>query len=182
MKLDIVFKESGMGKINSSPEKGKFQINSITKQIESLGEDPKNEELLQSYLDVFSSRSDVELTEGWGINNMEHDLRSTQWICDKAKASETYSQNLYAAICNNEFAKTENTWDILKENFWSASWRSAGGIVADMREEGDYIDWYCSGMGDRIPDQVPESSVTDEIRADLKTLGWLVIKNDGIDI
>ena len=60
----------------------------------------------------------------------------------------------------------------------------AGGIVADMREQGDYIDWYCSGIGNsedgyglagNKPEQgayVPEGVVTEEIELDLNRLGW----------
>jgi hypothetical protein len=47
-----------------------------------------------------------------------------------------------------------------------------------MREEGDYIDWYCSGImnEDHKPEGcVPEMVVTDEIREDLKQLGWIVV-------
>jgi hypothetical protein len=80
---------------------------------------------------------------------------------------------------------------ILKDQTWSASWRSAGGIVADMRQQGDYIDWYCSGMGgfatlaDETDDEakelfdrkgyVPEGCITDEIRSDLQSIGWVVV-------
>ena len=54
------------------------------------------------------------------------------------------------------------------------------GIVADLRGEGDYLNWYCSGMGgglgngdeDGTLGYVPESHVTDEIKADLGSLGW----------
>ena len=84
---------------------------------------------------------------------------------------------------------------ILKNETWSCSWRYAGGIVADMQQKGDYIDWYCSGIKNGHPDdvdfdsltedqkqihkeyeaRVSESVVTDEIRADLKKLGWVVL-------
>jgi hypothetical protein len=53
-----------------------------------------------------------------------------------------------------------------------------------MREEGDYIDWYCSGIqGDPDEDwidlgHVPEGTVTDEIREDLFKLGWLPVNNN----
>ena len=126
---------------------------------------------------------------------MENDLRSTGWILEKVRESNVYAQHLYAAICNNDFQKLDVV-AILKDDTWSASWRSAGGIIADMREQGDYIDWYCSGIQNNDPINqsewdsltleqqirhkesmayVAESVVTDEIRADLLTLGWRVI-------
>ena len=82
----------------------------------------------------------------WQKNNLEYDLRSTKWICDKAKASESYAQNIYAAMCNQSWQRND-VWPLLKGETYSCSWRYAGGIIADMREEGDYMDWYCSGMG-----------------------------------
>jgi hypothetical protein len=57
-----------------------------------------------------------------------------------------------------------------------------------MQEQGDYIDWYCSGIGNKESgygldhyeptpdpagrDYVPEGVVTEEIELDLNRLGW----------
>lgn len=113
--------------------------------------------------------------------NMEEDMHNAGWFVLKVRASETYAQNLYAAMCNMQFQKME-IFPILKEERWSCSWRSAGGIVADLREEGDYINWYCSGINPYYDDDeyqklnyVPEGTVTEEIRQDLRKLGWIPI-------
>jgi hypothetical protein len=113
-------------------------------------------------------------------NDLEYDLRTTEWILAKARASEVYAQNIYAAMCNMRWQKLD-VFPILKEEYWSCSWRSSGGIVADMLQKGDYIDWYCSGIrNDGYQDEfpypngyVPEGHVTDEIRADFQKLGWV---------
>ena len=118
--------------------------------------------------------------------NMQTDMMETAWFRAKVKLSKPYAQNLYAAMCNNEFQK-QDTWEVLTDNRWSCSWRAAGGVVATLCEQGDYMDWYCSGMGGFADDQtdpekyyeetgyVKEGEVTDEIRADLLKLGWVVI-------
>ena len=142
-----------------------------------------------------------EANDEWKKNNLEYDLRSTTWICDKAKAREEYAQNLYAAMCNNNFQKLE-VWPLLKGETYSCSWRYAGGIIADMIEQGDYIDWYCSGIRGGASEEelaamteeqrtkykwydekfVSESVVTDEVREDLKKLGWNVIEENNDNI
>jgi len=98
--------------------------------------------------------------------NLEHDLIKSDYITDKCANSESYSQNLYAAMCNNLFYKNDEEW--------SCSWRYAGGILADIRNMGEsYIDWYCSGIGNH-DEYVGEGFVTDEIRSDLLQLGWII--------
>ena len=180
--------------MNTSPERGTFHIEAQLKSVEEgLTTAEKAEEMIDFYKSWEQRRREHEATDEWKIDNMEYDLRSTKWICDKAKASEAYAQNLYAAICNNDFTKND-IWPMLQGKTWSASWRSAGGIVANMREEGDYIDWYCSGIVGDWTDQeytnatkeqqerylyvktayVGESHITDEIRDDLLKLGWVV--------
>ena len=167
-----------MTKISSSPDRHTFQEEGYVKRCEEKGEDPN-----ENYLNLFKSyrQQDEEnmVNPAWQKDNLEYDLRSTEWILEKVRASDSYAQNLYAAMCNNEFQKLD-VWPILKDQRWSASWRGAGGIVADMREEGDYIDWYCSGImqeGHYIEGYAPESVVTNEIREDLKKLGWIVVDN-----
>jgi hypothetical protein len=111
--------------------------------------------------------------------DMLDDMMASTWFRAKVQASEDYSQNLYAAMCNNDFQKLE-PWPLLTDESWNCSWRRAGGIVADLRHEGDYLNWYCSGImeeGHYISGYVQEGVVTEEIQADLKELGWQVLDN-----
>lgn len=111
------------------------------------------------------------------VNNMEYDMNQSEWFVSRVRGSKTYAQNLYAAMCNNSFQK-QDVWLVLKNAHWSCTWRTAGGIVADLEDQGgDYMDWYCSGMGDKDNGHVAESVVTDEIRADLALLGWHVAED-----
>ena len=172
-------------KVASSPERHTFQKEGAIKRAEEAGEEPN-----QAYIDMWDQ---IKIDEAnkihdpkWQKNNMEYDLRSSKELCAKVKESDNYAQNLYAAMCNMDWQSRE-FWQELKGETWSCSWRHAGGIIADMREQGDYIDWYCSGIGNEeygngltgiIPDitdgrnYVPEGVVTEEIESDLNQLGW----------
>lgn len=119
---------------------------------------------------------------------MFEEILQTEWILKKVRANNYYAQNLYAAMCNMRWQKLDII-PILKDEYWSCSWRSAGGKIAEILQHGDYMDWYCSGMGglqvfdDESPEDVeaqfqlkryvPEGTVTEEIREDLKLLGWV---------
>jgi hypothetical protein len=185
--------------MNSSPERGTFHRQCAIERAIEDGKDPDTSESVQNALEIELMIKDRQAEQyadpEWRKNNLEYDLRSTKWVCDKAKASEVYAQNLYAAMCNNNFQKLD-VWPLLKDETYSCSWRYAGGIIADMREEGDYIDWYCSGITNCASEGelaamteeqlakyhwykenfVGESVVTEEIRGDLLKLGWKVLE------
>ena len=181
-----------MSKISKSPDRHTFQKEGYIKRCEEKGEEP-NIDYLNMYK-TFRQQDDENIVDPeWQKDNLEYDLRSTEWICNKAKASDNYAQNIYAALSNQEWMKL-SVIPILTNKHWGCSWRSAGGIVADMLEKGDYIDWYCSGIGSReggygldgaVPEleddgrtYVPESTVTDEIREDFKKMGWIPVDSD----
>ena len=174
--------------MNSSPERHTFQAENYVKRCEEEGKEP-SEDYLELYKSARQRDKDNMVDPAWRKNNLEYDLRSTEWICSKAKARESYAQNIYAALCNQAWQRND-VWPLLKGETYSCSWRYAGGIVADMREQGDYIDWYCSGIrgGTSLDDDVleqidpgadfvPEGCVTEEIREDFFKLGWLPVGN-----
>jgi hypothetical protein len=180
-----------MSKVSKSPDRHTFQKQGYVERQKEKGEDV-NEDYLDYFEKVIDDHNHKFDDPKSRINNMEYDLLTTDWILEKVRASESYAQNLYAAMCNNDFIRRE-MWPILKEEKWSCSWRYAGGIIADMRQEGDYIDWYCSGIGGQNLEYegiesedawkkrtgyVPECVVTDEIETDLNKLGWIVVKYD----
>lgn len=134
--------------------------------------------ILDSFEREQNAARDRELTTAWTVNNLEYDLRSTEWIVEKVRADSIYAQHLYAALCNNDFQKLD-VIPILTDSVWSCSWRYAGGIVADLRGEGDYVDWYCSGISDGsgiTTSYASEGTVTYSVEQDLRKLGWVVKK------
>jgi hypothetical protein len=172
--------------ISSSPQRYTFQTENYIKRCQEQEIEPR-----EDYLNIFKSikQRDIDNMNDpeWQKENLEYDLRTTDWILEKVRSSEAYAQNLYAALCNREFTKLEMV-PILKEQTWSCSWRYAGGIIADMKGEGDYIDYYCSGIGSHESGYglsgkpgdgyVSEGTVTQEIEADLLRLNWQVLPED----
>jgi len=184
---------------SSSPDRHTFHLDAYRARQEEDGEDISDEYVAMLEQIRLQDRNKWEDPER-RFNNMEYDLVTTDWILAKTRESESYAQNLYAALCNNDFQRND-VWPRLNDQKWHCSWRYAGGVIADMQQKGDYIDWYCSGInnGDwqrtpeevaaMTPDQeehyhmiekfVSEGVITDEIREDLFRLGWLVI--DSLD-
>lgn len=182
--------------ISRSPQRNTFQKQAYLDRMAEQGRTPDNDETVRYMVEYYESWDKAvqqkEADAEWRRLNLEYDLRTSEKMLAKVRASESYAQNLYAAMCNQKFQKVD-IWLILKDQTWGCSWRYAGGIVANMRGEGDYIDWYCSGrrnttIGDEESEfwkehnYVAEGVVTEEIRADLLELGWIVIENNqGVD-
>jgi len=189
--------------ISKSPQRNTFQKEKYLERQAEKGKTPENDEDTRAMVEYYESWDEKEDAQeadpAWRKDNLEWDLRTTDWILEKVRARDDYAQNLYAAMCNNDFIKRE-MWPILKEQKWSCSWRYAGGIIAHMQQKGDYIDWYCSGIRGDLADTgedeslselteeqkkhmevvnkyVSESVVTEEIENDLYKLGWLVVKD-----
>lgn len=79
------------------------------------------------------------------------------------------AKDVYRSLCNvawvpmDSKAATYDECDPGDEGVFTISWRSAGQVVADLRDQGeDYLDFYCSGR---------EASITDEILEAMKNVG-----------
>ena len=178
---------------SKSPDRNTFQAQSTLKQLEKDPSDEAAKGMLEWYAQLKIDAANREEDPEWKKDNMEYDLRTSDWMLEKVRGDDIYAQHLYASMCNVDFTKNA-VWPLLQGRRWNCSWRHAGGIVADMQQHGDYIDWYCSGMrGEDIDETefnalskerqeqylknrafVGEGMVTEEIRADLFKLGWIV--------
>lgn len=144
--------------------------------------------LLKSYKDESEKILQEDIKKGKPTHNLESDLWLTPEIVDKICASDKYAQNMYAAMCNVTWQE-HDVWEVLLDKEWGCSWRYAGGMIAGIRKQGDYMDWYCSGIGDVLGNgddtgskgYVGEGIVTDEIREDLASIGWIPINEDKDD-
>lgn len=167
--------------VSKSPERHTFQRDGYIKRCKEDSKEPD-----PSIIAMYNTWAEESQYEFRPENDLEYDLRTCESILLKARTRDAYAQNVYAALCNIRWQRTD-VFPILKDEYWTCSWRSAGGIVADMLQQGDYIDWYCSGMGgmsgyDKDSETyeqwqartgyVAEGVVTDEIREDFAALGW----------
>jgi len=65
---------------------------------------------------------------------------------------------LWSALANVDWYHPEKHLEA------SYSFRAAGGLIAEIKGEGDYMDWYCSG---------PYAEVSDRIAHALRKEGWI---------
>jgi hypothetical protein len=93
-------------------------------------------------------------------SELERDLGASARIRALVR-SDLFATLLYGALCNTEWRHAATG------TLWSCSWRSAGGAVAALRAEGDYLDWYCS-MGEGLVDE--------QVLTEIQALGWQLVK------
>ena len=85
------------------------------------------------------------------------DLLRSDRLRGLVRWSALFAELLYAALRNTTWTRAAD------ETEGSVSWRRAGRLVATLRGEGDYTDWYCAGG---------EGSVDEAVLAELRVLGW----------
>jgi len=97
--------------------------------------------------------------------DLERDLIDCQFIKEKVRNDNGYATRLYSAICNNRWYHNSHVHGFKEgSDYWSCSWRYAGGIVSSLRTSGgDYLDYYCSGR---------EGCIEADVRSDLRLIGW----------
>ena len=163
--------------LRKSPDRYTFQLESYTKRREAEGKTADNDDNTRAMTEFYASFAkrdeDNEADPEWRKNNLEWDLRTSDKLCSKV-LDDVYAGKLYSALCNTDWLPIA-VIPLLRQHpdkdMWSCSWRYAGGIVAHMREKGDYMDWYCHGM---------EGFIDPEIAADLKELGWQGVDSEGV--
>ena len=85
-------------KLSISPDRGTFQIKSHIKNQLEKGEKIENDELLEYYYEQNLERRLNESNSKWAENNLEHDLRSTDWILQKVRNNKSYAIKVYLII------------------------------------------------------------------------------------
>ena len=108
--------------------------------------------------------------------NLEEEIKKDSEIIALCKDIEI-AKDFYRALCNMRWKKSGVPEDVqimeklqgYEPGVWSCSWRYAGGIIADIRNENhgtseDYIDFYCSG---------DEGYVSETVEDCFNRLGWI---------
>ncbi len=94
------------------------------------------------------------------MRDFEEDLQTV--FGEKMKVSETLCSEVWSALANIVWKNTDG-------GEFSVSFRSAGGLIANIIQEGSYMDWYCSGE---------YAVVSEEVSAGMLTLGWTAHQYD----
>lgn len=108
-----------MSNISRSPERHTFQKEGYIKRQLEKGE-PINEDYLDLFEEILKQDRRKFDDPRSKENNLEYDLLTTDWILEKVRSSDSYAQNLYAALCNSTW-RSKELWPTLKEQNWSCA-------------------------------------------------------------
>ena len=75
---------------------------------------------------------------------------------DNIKKDDNFCKELWGALANVKWINKDG-------KIFECSFRYAGGLIADIRESGSYMDWYCS---------YEYATISDYIAKQLSSLGW----------
>lgn len=75
---------------------------------------------------------------------------------DQMRSDETVCREMWSALANVD-------WKHSNGDTAAYSFRAAGDLIAAIRGEGDYLDWYCCG---------PVASVSERVAEALAAEGW----------
>lgn len=118
--------------------------------------------------------------------DLENDMKSCPKIIAYC-AHEDIATDFYRALCNMQWRKKDARTEDEKivdrlmgeePDVWSCTWRYAGGIIADIRNEHhskneDYLSFYCAGQ---------EGTVTPLVEECFGDLGWIQCPYDDKDL
>lgn len=96
----------------------------------------------------------MENTTESKLSNFQDDL--TNLFGDRMRSDEEFCKNIWSALANV-------IWRNIDGAEASYTFRAAGGLIAEIIDGGDYMDWYCCG---------PDSVVSEEIAKGLASCGW----------
>jgi hypothetical protein len=85
------------------------------------------------------------------------EMAANRALGDRIRADKQIARDMWCALANV-------TWKHQDGYTALFTFRGAGGLVADIRGEGDYMDWYCCSG--------PYPRVTEEIRQAMAAEGW----------
>jgi len=89
-------------------------------------------------------------------NVFEQDV--AELLGNKVRKSDKAAKELWGALCNSAWDNQTKGIDS-EEGGWF-SFRAAGNFIAALRNEGNYMDWYCSGTAAHCPDWISKLMAT----------------------
>jgi hypothetical protein len=84
------------------------------------------------------------------------EVSANRSLGDVIRENDQVARALWSALANM-------AWRHVNGDVAAYSWRAAGDMIAAIRGDGDYMDWYCEGK----PGQI-----SDDVRAALRKEGW----------